>query len=294
MPGTIDGESLELHPRDVKFDWSQTPLEWIAGEPFVSKGIAGVLHMVLPEGERWFCEVFTEALPYIKDEELARTVRGFIGQEALHAASHDAAVGDYLERLGVDTAPFLRQMEFAFRGILGPREYRSDRARYNDMVQRLWLIAAVEHYTAILGVFVLNNRWDEYDIDPVMADISRWHGAEEVEHRAVAHDVAMYFDSSYLHRCRAMLTIVAFMLTFLPRAGRFVGRASTGRRQYLPSFLWQYMRGSRKGLLPPIRSVVWFTLLYFDPRFHPDSIGSTDQAVAYLATSPAVRAAGAA
>ncbi|ADG77725.1 hypothetical protein TPAU25S_01453 [Tsukamurella paurometabola] len=292
MSGAVKHESLELHARDVTFDWSQTPLEWIAGEPFASKGIAGVLHMVLPEGERWFCEAYTEALPYIKDEELARTVRGFIGQEAMHAASHDAAVGEYLERLGVDTGPFLRQMEFAFRRMLGPRDYRSGKARYNDLVQRLWLIAAVEHYTAILGVFVLNNRWHEYELDPVMADICRWHGAEEVEHRAVAHDVAMYFDPSYLHRCRAMLTIVFFMLTFFPRASRFVDRASTGRRQNLPSFLWQYLRASHKGIVPPIRSVVWSTLLYFNPRFHPDSIGSTEQAVAYLATSPAVRAAG--
>ncbi|WP_248489207.1 metal-dependent hydrolase [Tsukamurella sp. PLM1] len=292
MTGAKNQESLELHARDVTFDWSATPLEWITGEPFASMGIAGVLHLVLPEGERWFCEAFTEALPSIKDEELARTVRGFIGQEAMHAASHDTAVTEYLERQGVDTGPFVRQMEFAFRHMLGPRTYRSNKARYNDMVERLWLIAAIEHYTAILGVFVLNSRWDEFEIDPAMADICRWHGAEEVEHRSVAHDVAMYFDPSYLHRCRAMLTVVFFMLTFFPRAARFVERASTGRRMHLPRFLWEYMRAGRKGLVPPIRSVVWFTLLYFDPRFDPETIGSTDQAVAYLASSPAVRGSG--
>ena len=40
-----------------------------------------------------------------------------------------------------------------------------------------------------------------------------------------------------------------------------------------------------------MRNLIWFTLLYFNPSFHPDSIGSTDQARAYLATSPAIRAA---
>lgn len=287
-------EVLDLHARGVEFDWARTPLEWIVGEPFASDFASGLLHMVLPEGERWFCEVFSEALPYVKDDELARTMRGFIGQEAMHAASHDGAVTAYLERRGVDTAPFVRQMEFAFRRVLGPRAHsRSARVRYNDMVQRLWLVAAIEHYTAILGVFVLNSRWDEYEMDPTMADICRWHGAEEIEHRAVAHDVAHYFDPSYLHRCRAMITVLAFMIMGIPRVGRYVTRARTGRRQSLVGFLLRYLRASHKGLLPKVRSLFWFTLLYFDPRFHPDSVGSTDQALAYLATSPAVRRAGA-
>ncbi|CAM3719316.1 metal-dependent hydrolase [Tsukamurella strandjordii] len=287
----IPAEVLELHARNVTFDWTDTPLEWIKGDPFASDFTTGLLHMVLPEGERWFCEVFTEALPYVKDEDLARVMRGFIGQEAMHAESHDGAVTAYLERRGVDTAPFLRQMEFAFRRILGPRtRSRSAKVRYNDMVQRLWLVAAIEHYTAILGVFALNADWERFDVDPTMADICRWHGAEEVEHRAVAHDVAHYFDPGYLHRCRAMLTVLAFMVVGIPRVGRYVTGARTGRRQSLIGFVLRYLRASHRGVLPPVRSLVWFTLLYFDPRFHPDSIGSTEQARAYLATSPAVRA----
>lgn len=283
--------AVEIHARNVVFDWSDTPLEWIPGEPVASDIVSSILHTVLPEGERWFCEVYNEALPFVKDEDLARTMRGFIGQESMHAESHDKAVFEYLARCGIDTAPVLRQFEYVFRKMLAPRSYNSARATYNDMVQRLWLIAAVEHYTAILGVFALNNAWDDYDVDPTMADICRWHGAEEVEHRSVAHDVATYFDPSYLHRCRAMILAVTFLVLALHRTSGYMLRKDPAYNYSYPRLWWEYMRGSRKGLLPQLRNVVKSTLIYFKPSFDPSSIGSTAQAVAYLATSPAARAA---
>ncbi|QZA08068.1 metal-dependent hydrolase [Mycolicibacter heraklionensis] len=281
---------VEIHARNVEFDWSQTPLHWIRGEP-VASDVVSILHLILPEGERWFCEVFNEALPYVKDEDLARAMRGFIGQEAMHAESHDKAVTQFLEARGVDTAPILRQFEYLFRRLLAPRTQRFARTRYNDMVQRLWLIAAVEHYTAILGDFVLNCSWDDYDVDPTMADICRWHGAEEIEHRCVAHDVANYFHPGYLNRCRAMMVALVYLVLMIHRAIGFMCRSDdTISHSYF--WLWrQYLRGSRRNILPQLRQVLKYTVVYFKPSFDPASIGSTAQAVAYLATSPAARRA---
>ncbi len=54
-----------------------------------------VLHIMLPPGERWFCDVYREALPLITDDKLRDDVKGFIGQEATHARAHDVA-RDYL------------------------------------------------------------------------------------------------------------------------------------------------------------------------------------------------------
>lgn len=291
----VDGyepTGVEINPRNVKFDWSQTPLHWIAGEP-VASNVTSILHLILPEGERWFCEVFTEALPYVKDEELAHTMRGFIGQEAIHAESHDKAVTEFLEARGIDTAPALRQFEYFFRRLLAPRTQRFARTKYNDMVQRLWLIAAIEHYTAILGNFALNCAWDDYDVDPTMADICRWHGAEEIEHRSVAHDVAHYFDSSYLHRCRAMTIALVWLVLLIHRAIGFMCAADPATN-YSYWRLWrEYLRGSRRNILPQLRQIVKFTVMYFKPSFNPESIGSTAQAVAYLASSPAARRASA-
>ena len=51
-------------------------------------------------------------------------------------------------------------------------------------------------------------------------------------------------------------------------------------------------RDSKLGLLPKYRKLFGSnTLMYFRPGFTPDQMGSTAQAVAYLARSPAARAA---
>jgi predicted metal-dependent hydrolase len=52
----------------------------------------------------------------------------------------------------------------------------------------------------VLGDFVLNCRWEDYGADPTIVDLFRWHGSEEVEHRNLAHDVAVYFHNSYPDR----------------------------------------------------------------------------------------------
>ena len=51
-------------------------------------------------------------------------------------------------------------------------------------------------------------------------------------------------------------------------------------------------RDSKLGLLPKYRKLFGSnTFAYFKPSFTPDQMGSTAQAVAYLACSPAARAA---
>ena len=52
------------------------------------------------------------------------------------------------------------------------------------------------------------------------------------------------------------------------------------------------MRDSKLGLLPKYRKLFGSnTAMYFRPGYSPEEMGSTAQAVAYLASSPAARAA---
>jgi predicted metal-dependent hydrolase len=52
------------------------------------------------------------------------------------------------------------------------------------------------------------------------------------------------------------------------------------------------MRDSKLALLPQYRKLFGSnTFMYFRPSFSPEQMGSTAQAVAYLASSPAARAA---
>ncbi len=50
-------------------------------------------------------------------------------------------------------------------------------------------------------------------------------------------------------------------------------------------------RAGRRGLLPKLPEIFRAFLRYFHPAYHPKQEGSTAQAVAYLASSPAAREA---
>ncbi|ALG86163.1 metal-dependent hydrolase [Gordonia phthalatica] len=290
-----DPGKIELHARNVAFDLSNTPLHWIPDHPMSSNFIT-VLNLLLPEGERWFVETFNEALPLIKDEELAADMRGFVGQEAMHAEVHDRAVEEWLRGQGVDPTGYLKQMEWIFRSVLGPRESGSPTQKQKHLIERLWLIAAIEHYTAILGDFALNCTWKENGADPNMADMFTWHGAEEVEHRAVAHDAAAYFADSPLRRARAMSLALPFLLWLLARGFRFINSQdpSVADKSVVEKgtlYVTSYFRDSRAGVFPKLSKLVTATVGYFKPGFSPSDIGDTAQAVAFLAASPGARRA---
>nr|WP_064570420.1 metal-dependent hydrolase [Gordonia sp. LAM0048] len=285
---SADPGPVELHARNVAFDWNGVPLHWIPGHPVASNFIS-VLNLLLPEGERWFVQTYNEALPLVADEELASRMRGFIGQEAMHAEAHDHVLWEFLDHHGIDPRPYQLQMEWIFRKVLGPLDGGTQEARDKHLVERLWLIAALEHYTAILGDFALNNTWTRLGAHPTMADLFMWHGAEEVEHRAVAHDVAAYFGDGYLRRGRAMFVVLPILLILIQRGYRFIMSQDTSLSYNYFQKTWHYHRGVRAGVLPKMRTIVFATFSYFRPGFRPEDIGSTAQAVAYLASSPAAR-----
>ena len=287
----VDPGPVQIQPRRVHFDFSDSPLHWIPGHP-VASDMVGILHILLPAGERWFVSTLNEALPLVKDPKLADDIRGFIGQEAIHADVHEQALNDFMAAKGFDLKPMLDQVEYVFAKALSPSTSKSARRRHSHLCDRLWFIAALEHYTAVLGDFSLNNTWDDFDADPTFVDVFRWHGAEEVEHRNVAHDVATYFSDSYLDRVSAMLIastalIVAFQ--------RFVWHLVKTDPEV--DFGWWKMQRHRYldaklGLLPKYRKLFGTnTFDYLRPSFTPERMGSTAQAVAYLASSPAARAA---
>lgn len=287
----VDPGPVQIQPRKVAFDFSVIPLHWIPGHP-VASAMIGVLNVVLPAAERWFVATYNEALPLVEDPQLADDIRGFIGQESIHADVHEQALHEFMETRGVDPQPMVDQVDYVFAHVLGPSTAANPERRHSQLCNRLWLIAALEHYTAVLGDFALNSTWHEFGAHPTIVDVFRWHGAEEVEHRHVAHDVATYFNKSYFSRICAMLVAVTIIVLGFQRFLWYLIKNDPG-----VDFGWLTMQkrrftDSRLGLLPKYWKLVGVhTLEYFLPSFTPDRMGSTAQAVAYLASSPAARAA---
>lgn len=286
-----DPGEVSLQARNVTFDWTQTPLHWMPEEPIASHTVSA-LNLLLPEGERWFCATYTEALPLIADAKLREDVLGFIGQETMHAETHNVVLYDYLDAHGVDPRPFAAHAEYLMRKVLGPRPALSATAQRHQLISRIALIGAIEHMTAFLGDYALNSRWDEFGGDANMIDLYRWHGAEEVEHRNVAHDVAMYFGVGYVRRNVSMLLGFLGFIVLMLRGTRYIVHQdpTLPNRGYIAICLgWR--SAMRRGALPSFAQMTKGVARYLKPSYTPEDEGSTAQAVAYLAKSPAARAA---
>lgn len=285
-----DPGEVSLQACNVTFDWTRTPLHWMPTEPIASHTVSA-LNLLLPEGERWFCTTYTEALPLIADAKLREDVLGFIGQESMHAETHNVVLYDYLDaRCGSE----------AVRRACGIPDAQSARSPACDvgegqnqqLVERIALIGAIEHMTAFLGDYALNSQWDSFGGDANMVDLYRWHGAEEVEHRNVAHDVALYFGVGYFRRNFSMLVAFLGFIVLMLRGTKYIVEQdpTTKNRGYV-SLWFAWMSAMRRGSLPSLAQMTKGVARYLKPSYSPENEGSTAQAVAYLAKSPAARAA---
>ncbi|MER5883831.1 metal-dependent hydrolase [Streptomyces sp. NPDC001941] len=291
-----------MAPRRVSFDWHATPLHWIPDEPTATH-VINVLHLLLPAGERWFVRVFKEALPLVQDPVLLKDVKGFMGQEATHSVQH-AHVLDHLAAQRLDTSAYTRHVDFLFERLLGERPPLGAPVPTQEWLRfRLALIAAIEQFTAVLGDWVLRAEGlDRAGADPVMLDLLRWHGAEEVEHRAVAFDMYQHCGGTglprYARRVEGMAVTAPVLLWLwvwgavhlMRHDPRLAERAAAGGRRARYS-LRDHNRAVARGLLPGWKELGTAVPRYFRRSYHPSQEGSLRRAVAYLASSPAARAA---
>jgi uncharacterized protein len=279
-----------IRPRQVRFEWSSTPLHWIPDDPMTSH-LVDVLHLLLPAGERWFVNVYRQVLPEIADERVRDGVRGFMGQEAVHSRAHGAVL-DHLRDNGLETRAYTRRVDWMFERLLGDRRVPAPMRR-SWLRHRLAIIAAIEHFTCVLGEWVIcsSGAYDEIGADPVMLDLLRWHGAEEVEHRCVAFDTLQELGgrARYLLRVEGMLLAFPMMVFLWDRGVRFLVRRDPtlpGRRYRFRD----YTRAVRQRRAPGwelVRAVP----RYLRPSHHPVHEATPERALAYLASSPAALAA---
>ncbi|MFD7313867.1 metal-dependent hydrolase [Streptomyces sp. NPDC056652] len=294
MSAELDGRR-PIAPRRVSFDWRGTPLHWIPDEPTATH-VFNVLHLLLPAGERWFVRVFKEGLPLVTDARLAEDVKGFMGQEATHSVQHSYVL-HHLAEQRLDTDAYTRQVDFLFERLLGEKPpWGIPLPARKWLCYRLAFVAAIEQFTAVLGDWVLRAEGlDRAGADAVMLDLLRWHGAEEVEHRAVAFDMYQHCGGSgparYARRIGTMCVTAPVLLWLWARGTTYLIRRDpqlTGRPRYT---LRDHNRAIGKGLLPTWRELGSAIPRYFRRSYHPSQEGSSRKATDYLATSPAARAA---
>ncbi len=285
----IHHDGYPSHRRKVRFDWSDTPLHWVPDDPFATH-MLNELHLLLPAGERWFIRVVDEAAPLVDDAELQAAIKPFIQQESWHAWAHQVVL-DHLAEQGIDTKPYTERLE-KWLSTLG-----NQRTNWPKPLQRWWLyrrladVAALEHFTAVLGQWVIQNRGLDYaKADPTMLDLLRWHGAEEIEHRALVFDVYQNVCGNYLLRALSMLMTAPLFVAWWIRGARYL---MDNDPTLDAKWRWRdWLRAARQYKLPgPWNIMVTVPLRYMRPSHHPNTEASTQMAMDYLEYSPAARAA---
>ena len=269
----------ELTVRRPAFDWDGVPVSWLPEDP-VAGQVINVIHAALPTGERWFVDIYREALPLVTEPRLRHEMKRFMGQEAVHARSHAGFV-EHMDAQGYDTAPMeaLIERRIAAWCALADRVLGRRRA----LGAKVAVIAGVEHFTAVLGEWALTT--DVFDRgDPAVAAILRWHGAEELEHKCVAFDVHQVVNRGSYPKRLAGFAIATFELAVFWHHGvrhlldRDPWAPATGRRRAI-------VRSLRRGNLPG--RVLLGALDYAKPSFHPSDRPTLALTRAYFATSSA-------
>ncbi|MEJ2899460.1 metal-dependent hydrolase [Acinetobacter sp. NS-4] len=293
--------AYHIHPRKVKFEWQDTPIDWIPQQPYVSYFI-NEINMILPAGEFWFCRLYNKVLPQIQDEKLKQDVQAFVRQEAMHAQAHNSANTEYLTARNIDIQRNLDVMNFLFSKLLADQPLG---LKIPQLLEHQWdlfrlgIIATVEHMTCVLGKYALyNQEWEKLGADPAMLDLIKWHGAEEIEHRTVAFDLYRHLGGGYIARYYlSVIVIVAVIGLWVDGTAHLLKQdprfQSICPAVYKP-WIWRewYAIAQRDNNLMP--SPFWLIsqqLGYLMPWYDPLHEAKTEDAIAYLNRSPAAKRA---
>lgn len=194
--------------RNVKFNFDKVEKHWILNSP-IATHFVNSMHIVFPEGEKFFVRSVRRFSKRIKDEQLKKNINAFCGQEGIHAREHER-FWEVMQEQGLKPELFARLLKLT--AFSGKYSLENLMVKGLNMISpelgdkfALSLTTALEHYTAILANALFHEPIATNDnIAPQMLELLHWHASEEIEHKAVAFDVLKEVDDSYLLRISGM------------------------------------------------------------------------------------------
>lgn len=208
-----------LKVRNIHFNFEGVKKHWVINSAIATNFINS-MHIVFPEGEKFFVRSVRHYQKQLNDENLKKDVIAFCGQEGIHAREHQR-FWEIMEQQGLEPqkyADFLKTTAFS-----GKYSFENNLKRICNIFQKglgekmsLSLTTALEHYTAILANALFHEPIANSDnIEPKMLELLHWHASEEIEHKAVCFDVLKEVDDSYYVRVSGMVLATILLWSYL-------------------------------------------------------------------------------
>ncbi|HMV78000.1 MAG TPA: metal-dependent hydrolase [Leptospiraceae bacterium] len=270
---------------------SDIPEHWFAESALFSH-IGNSLFLSFPQGERFFIHSVQAFAKQVQDTALREEIKAFVAQEVQHTKEHENHF-EILRAQGYDVEGILNFYRiYATEGI----EVIAEKLFGKRM--HLAMTAASEHFTALFSELAFEWNLPEY-MHPQIADLTSWHGAEEMEHRHIAFNVMQETGISYPERMLGLFFTVILLsgLTVSGTAKLLLNDKALDLRKLGEDFLFLL-----KGFFPVTHTVTdhegtqkkrteAFGFLgqliigivdYIRPNFHPDDRNSRHLAAAGL------------
>lgn len=183
-------KAIGITVRRLKFNPHAIRRHYFANSPVMSHLLTALSSTFLI-GEQFFVHSVRNVRDQVQDPQLQAQIAAFIGQEAMHSKAH-----------------------CEFNDAWRRDDYQLDRfqawlARKDHHVKslppkvQLAITCAFEHFTALLGGYILRHPEVLSTLDDDAAKLWIWHAIEEIEHRAVAFEVYQHVYAD--HRLRRMI-----------------------------------------------------------------------------------------
>ena len=255
-PGAERAGTADIPVRRMDFEFDDSiPKYWFGGDPLRTM-ILTALSCTFPEGERMFMRSVRHFQHRIKDPELQKQVRAFIGQEAHHGKEHEA-FNAFMGRKGLPTKyldAFTREGLRKEESVFSPQ-------------RMLAKTCALEHFTAMFAEALLEHPELIADIDDRLKPLWIWHAIEESEHKSVAFDVYQDQVGSYWIRASEMALTTVLFSFFSSLHVRTLLNSDPDAKAARPP-LGQQIKGlwRHRSLLGKLTGQY---LNYYRPDFHP-------------------------
>ena len=254
---------------------------WNGGSAFRT-AFANALSMSFPLGEQFFIESVQKGLALLpqepQHEDLRRTIKGFVGQEATHRHLH-ARFNQILADQGL-----VNHLQTRIRNRIDyARSLSAKASAKSQALHELAVTAAYEHYTAVFGeqtLAIQNEPGDWFlNAEAPLKTLWQWHASEESEHKCVAFDLYQALGGNHKGRIR-WFWVVSFLFgldVFRQTLNNlWHDRSLFSLKTWVEGF--QFMWG-RRGL--------WWRCahpvsLYLRRDFHPERVGNSALATDWL------------